>query len=64
MNSVGTTGQMYERKMNLDLSFQMTHTIIKLRCTTDLHVEVTTLKILEEKKLQNILRAFGWKMIF
>ena len=41
---------MYERKMNLDLSFQMIHTIIKLRCTTDLHVEVTTLKILDEKK--------------
>lgn len=41
---------MYERKMNLDLSFQMTHKIIKLRCMIDLHVEVTSLKILEEKK--------------
>lgn len=42
---------MYERKMNLDLSFPMTHKIIKLRCMIDLHVEVTSLKILEEKKI-------------
>ena len=49
---------MYERKMNLDLSFQMTHTIIKLRCMTDLHVEVTTLKILEEKKITKYPESF------